>query len=265
MCSGIMTWGREVLALIKESPLETSSPHQPQGKSKQSSWCWSRCENSHTESSSRGIWDSLGDLLEPRQDWCSWGPYETKLLHSCIRDYHPTLEVTQSLHQSSAPLLPISWPILRVPLGARHWSSQTQGDHRRRHCGGLLRCTVFLWRWDQGCDYWDRRSSLLAPPGPLSTYIQLWGLSQWCLRKAWTKLPFPLASLIPLLAADSGRDWREGRTRGLDVYSPVPPFLSKGWQCLNIPTWGHNCPLEAFPNSYHRTKSQQLSSPLGLS
>lgn len=131
MCSGIMTWGREVLALIKESPSEASSPHQPQSKSKQSSWCWSRCKNSHTESSSRGIWDSLGDLLEPRQDWCSWGPYETKLLHSCIRDYHPTLEVTQSLHQSSAPLLPISWPILRVPLGARHWTRHreiTEGD-----------------------------------------------------------------------------------------------------------------------------------------
>lgn len=263
MCSGIMTWGREVLALIKESPSEASSPHQPQSKSKQSSWCWSRCKNSHTESSSRGIWDSLGDLLEPRQDWCSWGPYETKLLHSCIRDYHPTLEVTQSLHQSSAPLLPISWPILRVPLGARHWTRHreiTEGDivvvssDVQYFCGDEIKDVTT-----------ESRSSLLAPPVPLSTYIQLWGLSQRCLRKAWTKLPFPLASLVPLLAADSGRDWREGRTRGLDVYSPVPPFLSKGWQCLNIPTWGHNCPLEAFPNSYHRTKSQQLSSPLGLS
>lgn len=32
MCSSIMTWGREVLDLIKESPTGTPSPLQPQGK-----------------------------------------------------------------------------------------------------------------------------------------------------------------------------------------------------------------------------------------
>lgn len=41
---------------------------------------------------------------------------------------------------------------------------------------------------------------------------------------------------FPLLAAESGGDWRAGRMRGLAVYSPIPPFLSKVWQWLNILT-----------------------------